>query len=494
MKKIVITSILSLATYFVTAQKNEEVSESTINDSQLIAWAEQKIDSAMRTNNIPSVSAAIIHNGKLILSKGYGVHNRNNGVQTTKNSIYQIASDTKKMTGIIAKNLANEGTLDLDEPIVTYLGDSLGDNAKKRLAHVTLRLLLNHKSGIPYRQLTKKRKDGDPMLNPYTEVDILNDLNLVELKSKPNEKFSYSNFGYAIAGYVCERASGKTYNQLIEKYISKAYSMPNTTTILSQEQTEQLVTPYRKEDRNGETSAFIMGKLAAAGGVYSTVEDLSKLMLNHINVYNVNSPETSNPLVLHREPSKRENGYGFGLGKKVFDTGIQYGHGGDLDGYASAYLFSPQYQSGVILLTSSGGRWVGELEKQLFYKMTDQTYFPPKKSMAQEIYNLISSTDFEAGKQWFDTHKTNDAYYLKEAEMNNVGYVLMELGKLDDALKVFKLNVSLFPDSANVYDSLAEAYVKTDNRSLAIENYEKSLALNPQNTNAINILKELKSK
>ena len=62
----------------------------------------------------------------------------------------------------------------------------------------------------------------------------------------------------------------------------------------------------------------------------------------------------------------------------------------------------------------------------------------------------------------------------------------------DAAIEIFKINVDLYPGSAGVYDSLGEAYMKNGQKDLAANNYEKSLQLNPQNNNAVNMLKQLK--
>ncbi|MEP1938284.1 MAG: tetratricopeptide repeat protein, partial [Balneola sp.] len=81
---------------------------------------------------------------------------------------------------------------------------------------------------------------------------------------------------------------------------------------------------------------------------------------------------------------------------------------------------------------------------------------------------------------------------LKEEEVNRVGYALVNMDRIKDAIEVFKLNAEQFPQSWNVFDSLAEMYLKDGNKKLAIENYEKSIKLNPKNSNGISILKELK--
>ena len=474
-------------------RETQNIKVSSNLEEKLVQWINHKVDSAVQRNDIPALSFAIIKNGSIIIKNGVGVLNRNTREPATENSIYQIASDTKKMTGIIAKNLDRENKLDLDKPIVHYLENLLNDKAKERLKNITLRYLLLHKSGLPYRQLTKTREGEEPMLIPYTEELLLNDLNAVELESEPGIKFSYSNFGYAVVGYICELVSRKTYANLIQQYVSKAYDMPNTSIILTDRQKKFLATPYYEHDRKKETSAFNMGELASAGGVYSTVSDLAKLMMLQIDAY-ANYGKQFNPLILHENLNEKKNGYGFGLGKKVFDSGIQYGHGGDLDGFGSAYVFSPEYKSGVILLTSSGGRWVGELEKELFAKLTNQEYkyIPPKKSIAQEAYNIISEKGFQEGKKWFEQNKNSEEYYLKQEEMDNVGKALLQQERQDDALEVFKYNVELFPKSGSVYNSLGEYYLKIGDEEFALRNFKKSIQLDPNNINAKENIEKLK--
>ncbi len=80
---------------------------------------------------------------------------------------------------------------------------------------------------------------------------------------------------------------------------------------------------------------------------------------------------------------------------------------------------------------------------------------------------------------------------INESQINGLGYQLMNRGKLQEAIEVLKLNVREFPNSSNVHDSLGEAHMKAGQTDLAIANYKKSLELNPQNTNAADMLKKL---
>jgi len=76
--------------------------------------------------------------------------------------------------------------------------------------------------------------------------------------------------------------------------------------------------------------------------------------------------------------------------------------------------------------------------------------------------------------------------------LNGIGYDYLRAGKMDDTIRIFQKNVAEFPESSNVYDSLGEAYAAAGKKELAIENYEKSLKLDPKNQNGIERLKKLK--
>lgn len=79
-----------------------------------------------------------------------------------------------------------------------------------------------------------------------------------------------------------------------------------------------------------------------------------------------------------------------------------------------------------------------------------------------------------------------------EAMINRMGYTLLRDGKHDEAIVVFAMNVDFFPESSNTYDSLGEAYMESGRTQEAIENYEKSLELNPANENAKRMLERLR--
>jgi len=118
------------------------------------------------------------------------------------------------------------------------------------------------------------------------------------------------------------------------------------------------------------------------------------------------------------------------------------------------------------------------------------------ESAAYRIGQEIDKNGIEAGVKKYREIKSNpeNKLYFDESEFNALGYRLMGKGKIEEAIKVFKLNVELHPDSANVYDSLGEAYMNSGDTKNAIINYKKSLELNPENDNAKEMLKKLEKK
>ncbi len=114
-------------------------------------------------------------------------------------------------------------------------------------------------------------------------------------------------------------------------------------------------------------------------------------------------------------------------------------------------------------------------------------------SAAQAMLKAIEESGIEEAEKKYHMMKDEESgkYYFGENDFNALGYNLMGRGMIDEAIEVFKLNVNAFPESWNVYDSLAEAYMTKGENELAIKYYKKSLEINPSNTNAEEILKRL---
>lgn len=116
------------------------------------------------------------------------------------------------------------------------------------------------------------------------------------------------------------------------------------------------------------------------------------------------------------------------------------------------------------------------------------------ESAAYAIELVLNKSGIKAALKKYREIKSDpqNKLYFDEREFNALGYRLLGKGQVKNAIDIFKLNVGMYPQSPNVYDSLGEAYLTDGQKKLAIQNYKKSLELNPENANAKEMLKKLK--
>jgi len=117
----------------------------------------------------------------------------------------------------------------------------------------------------------------------------------------------------------------------------------------------------------------------------------------------------------------------------------------------------------------------------------------PKISITETLFLTIVEKGVNAAIEQYKELKatSSDKYNFKESQLNSLGYQLLQASKTKEAIEILKLNVEAYPNSANVYDSIGEAYMIDGNKEMAKVNYQKSLELNPKNNNAIEMLEKM---
>ncbi|MEO1655336.1 MAG: serine hydrolase, partial [Bacteroidota bacterium] len=239
-----------------------------------------------------------------------------------------------------------------------------------------------------------------------------------------------------------------------------------------------------------EVQNWDLPTLAGAGGIRSTASDMldylaanmglkktklyPALSLSHKN----SGSETNNPIV------------GLGWHSQIREGRKIVWHNGRTGGYASFTGFIEGGDLGVVVLSNST---MGVDDIGLHVLDPSSPLDRPIPSIAFKIKGIIQDEGVEAAKKAYRDLKKNNAsdYDFRENQLNTLGYTFMEDNRWKEAKAVFELNIEAYPNSSNVYDSYGEALMNNKEKEKAIENYKKSLALNPANSNALAMLKKM---
>lgn len=426
------------------------------------------------------------HEGKLIYKNAFGLANMELDVPNKIDSKFKIASVTKPFTALLILQLVAEGKLDLHTPIINYLPDYPQPQGNK----ITLHHLLTHSSGI--------KRDADNIKKFRKIDDIVNQFKNEPLEFEPGTRFSYSNSGYNLLGYIVEKISDKTYEEVLKEKIFKPLGMKSSGFYRHRPIIKNMSSGYFKGfgdyfdiNNSDESNAY------AAGSIYSTIDDM--YLFNQSLTSEVILPRKYLDLIFTKHIA--DNGYGghYGYGWEVLEKSIgnsskmieTVGHSGSIDGYCALYTSIPSTNSTIIFLNNTSRAYLNTMTKAIIGILNNETYDFPKKPLAKFMTSVIHEKGIEQGVLFFKQHKDDPNYQISERELIVAGYKLLQAENVKYAAEVFKLSIEIFPDKYNPYDSYAEALMLLGKKKEAIENYQKSLELNPKNRNAKRMLKKL---
>ena len=255
-------------------------------------------------------------------------------------------------------------------------------------------------------------------------------------------------------------------------------------------------TGYEKKGNIYENAPYLdMSIPYAAGSLYSTVEDLylwDQALYTEQLLPKKYMDKIFSPTFQHLVSITLMDGLLVRcLLVHTTDSLFTIGHGGGINGFNTLITRIPTDKSLIVLLNNTGGARLNKITTAIAGILHSKTYALPKQSLAYALLAEIEKNGISAGLDFYDKNKNSDLYALSQNEMNNIGYKLLQSDKLKDAEEVFKLNMAAFPESSNVYDSYAESLMLQGQNELAIENYKKSVELNPANQGGIEMLKKL---
>ncbi|HEX6649416.1 MAG TPA: serine hydrolase, partial [Pyrinomonadaceae bacterium] len=311
--------------------------------------------------------------------------------------------------------------------------------------------------------------------------------------SAPGERFSYNQTNYALLGKIIDKLSGKPFADVFKEQQFQPAGMESTGFGDSRDVIKNKASTYRYDnsERLVHDYAEFPTFRRTASGMNSTAADLAYwiIALQHqkllktktaldtlwtAGTYNKGQPtQWANGWMTKPRPKHRA----------VIATG----------GSRAAFFVYPEDDLAVVVLTNLVGAFPEEFIDEL------AGLYKPEIAASDPVTALrmeLRKRGYEHAIAVFNELKSRDSEFQPlETDLNDWAYRMLNgRGQPKNALEIFKLNVFLYPNSANVYDSVAEAYAVNGERELAIKNYKRSLELDPKNSNAVQQLKKLQPK
>ncbi|MGZ9585184.1 serine hydrolase domain-containing protein [Paenibacillus marinisediminis] len=297
--------------------------------------AAQKAELLTGTYGTTSLQYALIDNGKIVVSGHSGVNRVSDNKALTADTMYNIGSTSKMFTTVAVMKLVDEGKVDLDKPVTTYIPEFTMKD--ERYKQITPRMLLNHSAGFGGSTLSNAFLFDDN--DTYAHDNLLKQLSTQKLKADPGAFSVYSNDGFTLAEILVERVSGMDFTSFIHQYITEPLGMKNTKTPLDNVKDDQLAGLYNPatQQQLPKDSINVIG----AGGIISTAEDLARFA--QIFTGNANGIISEKSAAAMSKPE-----YANGMWPEEADSTIAYGLGWD-----SVNLF-PFNDYGIKALTKGG--------------------------------------------------------------------------------------------------------------------------------------------
>ena len=434
-------------------------------------------------------SVLVAENGKVIYKGAFGSANMEWNIPNTPDTKFRLGSITKQFTATVIMQLVEQGKIKLDAKLSDYLPEYRKDVGDK----VTIHHLLTHTSGIP-SYTSQPGFFENVSRNPYKVDEFVQKYASGDLQFEPGSKYTYNNSGYFLLGAIIERVTGKPYEQVLKANIFDPVGMKNTgydhhATIISKR-----ASGYNKTADGYINSPYLdMSIPYAAGSLYSTVEDL---YLWDQALYTDKLLSAQSKALMYK-PFLDNYAYGWVVTNASFmqnNEPVQViTHNGGINGFTTTIVRFPKEKNLIVMLDNTNSDYLDRLSDAIAKIIYNQAYDSPKMSIVSVLDKTIAEKGIEAGIAQYRDLKAKQAatYDFAEPELNRLGYQLLRSGKTKEAIEMFKLNVEAYPRSSNTYDSLAEAYLSANERELAIQNYKKSIELNPNNTNATEVLNRL---
>jgi len=457
--------------------------KTNVKKDELIARLESSIPRLMKDGDVPGLSIAIVRDSQIFWQRPFGVKSAQTKEAVVDTTVFEAASLSKPVFAYAVLKLVDGGKLDLDTPLSKYLPQPYIEN-DERLNLITARKVLSHTTGFP-----NWRPGGQAL----------------KIHFAPGERFSYSGEGFVYLQKVVEHLTNQPLDQFMKAAVLEPLGMTDSSFVWMDRYETMKATGHNAG--GAPTGKRKPPKANAAASLHTTARDYARFMIA-INKGEGLKKETIREMLRPQikanescriclNPSTNQLSstvaWGLGWGLQQTEEGISFWHWGDNNGDVHCYVVGfPAQKMGVVIFTNSGnGHSIipAIVSEAIGGKHPAITWiaYEPYNSPAKMLLADVIARGAVALSEYRQQKKS-----LNQAQVNRLGYWLLNKKKIDEAIEVFKMNVEDYPDSANAYDSLGEAYMAKGDKERAIQNYQKSIELNPSNTNGIEKLKSLR--
>jgi len=359
MKKNIVYLSLSFFVFMICL--NAQAPDEDFRISSALKLIEVWLAAEIDYNDIPGISAGIVDDQTILWSKGFGYANKAKKIPAAPDTIYSICSISKLFTSISIMQLREQGKLDLDEPIKSYLPWFDIKDKYPEAPPITLRGILTHSSGLP-READYPYWTGPDFPFP-TREEIKKKLSNQEELYPAQTYFQYSNLGMTLAGEVIAAVSKKPYKAYVTENVINPLGLKHTTPEIPRDQAgKKLAVGYSVRLRKGgreEIPFYFVNGIAPAAGFASTVEDLARFASWQFRLLENGGHEIISANTLREMQRVQwmdpdwQTSWGFGFSVSRHNNKTFVGHGGSCPGYRTQIHICPQDKIATIAMSNA---------------------------------------------------------------------------------------------------------------------------------------------
>jgi CubicO group peptidase (beta-lactamase class C family) len=326
------------------------------------------VDEAIKKWEVPGLALAIVKDGQIVLSRGFGFRDVRNKRLVTSRTIFAIGSCTKSFTTFVMGTLVDEGKLEWDSSLRTYIPElRMYDRMLTEL--ITPRDLVTHRSGLP-------RHDALWYNATLSRKQIVDRLPYLEPSEPLRNKYQYNNIMFMTAGYLVERLTGKTWEDAVRARILEPLRMANTNfSVKDSQQSADHARPYDdRDDKIVEIPFRDISNAGPAGSINSCVDDMAQWLVVHTHKGTYGGRSLISPAVLadihspHMTMSVHQErkeialvGYGLGWAVSDYRGHRRVSHGGAIDGFTAQTTLFLEDGLGIVALANMNGTVLPEM-------------------------------------------------------------------------------------------------------------------------------------